>query len=199
MLTARGDETDRILGLEMGADDYLSKPFSARELLARIEVVLKRVRSLPPNLRPEHSRWLGFAGWQLDTAHRHLLSPAGVVTPLSGAEYRLHKLGQYVRGWMGYFGISEYYRPVPELEEWIRRRIRMCYWKQWRWMRTKIRNLLNLGVSLQTAIQHRVSSKSYWHMARTPALQQALSNAWLKAQGLVSVKDRWCKAQGYAN
>jgi hypothetical protein len=53
-------------------------------------------------------------------------------------------------------------------------------------------------VSLKTAIQHRVSSKSYWHMARTPALQQALSNARLKAQGLVSVKGQWCKAQGYA-
>jgi RNA-directed DNA polymerase len=52
-------------------------------------------------------------------------------------------------------------------------------------------------LSLKTAIQHGVSSKSYWHMARTPALQQALSNAWLKAQGLVSVKDLWCKAQGY--
>ena len=64
-------------------------------------------------------------------------------------------------------------------------------------MRTKIKHLLNLGVSLKTAIQHGVSSKSYWHMARTPAVQQALfnRNAWLKAQGLVSVKDLWCKAQ----
>ena len=61
--------------------------------------------------------------------------------------------------WTAYFGISEYYRPVPELDDWIRRRIRMCYWKQWRWVRTKIRNLLNLGVSLKTAIQHGVSSK----------------------------------------
>ena len=112
-------------------------------------------------------------------------------------DYRLHKLGQYLRGWTAYFGISQYYRPVPELDDWIRRRIRMCYWKQWRWVRTKIKHLLALGVSLKTAIQHGVSSKSYWHMARTPALQQALSNAWLKAQGLVSVKDLWCKAQGY--
>ena len=99
-------------------------------------------------------------------------------------DYRLHKLGQYVRGWMAYFGISEYYRPIPELDDWIRRRIRMCYWKQWRWVRTKIRHLLDLGVSLKTAIQHGVSSNSFWHMARTPALQQAMSNAWLKAQGL---------------
>jgi len=59
-------------------------------------------------------------------------------------EYRLHKLRQYVRGWLGYFGISEYYRPVPELDEWLRRRIRMCYWKQWRWPRTKISHLLAL-------------------------------------------------------
>lgn len=112
-------------------------------------------------------------------------------------EHRLHKLGQYLRGWTAYFGISQYYRPVPELDEWIRRRIRMCYWKQWRWARTKIKHLLALGVSLKTAIQHGVSSKSYWHMARTPALQQALSNAWLKAQGLVSVQALWCKAQGH--
>ena len=92
MLTARGDETDRIVGLEMGADDYLAKPFSARELLARIKVVLRRVRSLPPNLRPDTERELSFAGWRLDTAHRHLLSPDGVVTPLSGAEYRLLRI-----------------------------------------------------------------------------------------------------------
>ena len=112
-------------------------------------------------------------------------------------DYRLRKLGQYVRGWTAYYGISQYYRPVPELDDWIRRRIRMCYWKQWRWVRTKIKHLLALGVSLKTAIQHGVSSKSYWHMARTPGLQQALSNAWLKAQGLVSVKGLWSKAQGY--
>lgn len=68
-------------------------------------------------------------------------------------EYRLKKLGQYLRGWTAYFGISQYYRPVPELDEWIRRRIRMCYWKQWRWARTKIKNLLALGVDLKSAQQ----------------------------------------------
>lgn len=112
---------------------------------------------------------------------------------------RLRKLGQYVRGWLGYFGISEYYRPIPELDEWIRRRIRMGYWKQWRWPRTKIKHLLALGVSLKTAIQHGVSSKSYWHMARTPAMQQALNNDWLLAQGVPSIKALWCKAQGYSS
>jgi two-component system OmpR family response regulator len=92
MLTARGEETDRIVGLEMGADDYLAKPFSARELMARIKVILRRARSLPQNLRPEEEREILFGEWVLDTAHRHLVSPAGVVTPIGGAEYRLLRI-----------------------------------------------------------------------------------------------------------
>jgi two-component system OmpR family response regulator len=72
MLTARGEEADRILGIEMGADDYLVKPFSPRELLARIKGILRRTRSLPPNLKPDTQRCLVFAGWKLDTATRVL-------------------------------------------------------------------------------------------------------------------------------
>jgi two-component system, OmpR family, response regulator len=89
MLTARGDETDRIVGLEMGADDYVPKPFSARELLARIKVILRRTRSLPPNLKPQGEDLLRFAGWTLDTARRQLVSPTGDATPIGGAEYKL--------------------------------------------------------------------------------------------------------------
>ena len=89
MLTARGEEADRITGLETGADDYLPKPFNPRELLVRIQSVLRRSRTLPENLTPEQARRFNFAGWRLDTATRQLMSPAEVVVPLSGAEYRL--------------------------------------------------------------------------------------------------------------
>ena len=90
MLTARGDEADRILGLEIGADDYLAKPFSARELLARIRSVLRRVRMLPPNMRlQESAARLAFGAWTVDTTARHLLDDTGVMVALSGAEYRL--------------------------------------------------------------------------------------------------------------
>ena len=88
MLTARGEETDRIVGLEMGADDYLVKPFSPRELLARIKAVLRRARALPES-RVADVRRFRFGGWTLELARRQLLSPEGVVVPLSAGEYRL--------------------------------------------------------------------------------------------------------------
>jgi len=90
MLTARNEETDRILGLEMGADDYVVKPFVARELLARIKAILRRFRAMPPNLQvTEAGRLVMFGEWQLDTVARHLIDPEGVIVALSGAEYRL--------------------------------------------------------------------------------------------------------------
>jgi RNA-directed DNA polymerase len=112
--------------------------------------------------------------------------------------YRLDKLAQYVRGWMGYFGISQYYRPVPEFDEWLRRRVRMCYWKQWRLCRTKVRRLLALGTSKRAAILTAISSKSYWHLARTLATQTGMTNEWLQQHGLISVRALWMRAHGYA-
>jgi two-component system OmpR family response regulator len=92
MLTARGEETDRIVGLELGADDYIAKPFSPRELLARIKSVLRRARALPENLRQGESGVFRFAGWTLDAATRNLTSPDGVVVALSGTDFRLLKI-----------------------------------------------------------------------------------------------------------
>jgi two-component system OmpR family response regulator len=89
MLTAKGDDLDRIVGLEMGADDYLAKPFNPRELLARIKSILRRAKTLPDALRPEEASIVRFSGWRLDTLSRQLTSPTGVAVPLSGAEYRL--------------------------------------------------------------------------------------------------------------
>lgn len=108
-------------------------------------------------------------------------------------EYRYKKLAEYVRGWMNYYGISEYYRPIPVLDEWLRRRIRMCYWKQWRYTRTKVRNLLKLGTFKRQAIMTALSRKGPWHLARTMATQTGMTNKWLTKQGLVSVKEQWVK------
>jgi RNA-directed DNA polymerase len=108
-------------------------------------------------------------------------------------EYRLNKLSTYIRGWMGYFGIAEAYHDIPEIDGWIRRRVRMCYWKQWRWCRTRIRELLKLGTELYTAIRAGLRRKGPWAMSRKLATHTGLTNKCLQDRGLVSVKELWVK------
>ncbi len=100
-------------------------------------------------------RWSDKAFHEFKRRVKHLTGRSWSVS----MEYRLMKLAQYVRGWMNYYGISEYYRPIPELDHWLRRRLRMCYWKRWRYCRTKVRNLKRLGTSLNTAISAGMSRK----------------------------------------
>ena len=91
MLSAMGDDTDRIIGLELGADDYIAKPFNPRELMARIRAVMRRATDTQDNPRSGEriARPLRFAGWTLEPARRRLLNPEGVEVPLTGGEYDL--------------------------------------------------------------------------------------------------------------
>lgn len=89
MLTARGDEMDRIVGLEMGADDYLHKPFIPRELLARVKNILRRTGEGREEQRA--ARALHFAGWTLDIDARHLVDDSGVIVSLPAGEFRILK------------------------------------------------------------------------------------------------------------
>jgi RNA-directed DNA polymerase len=106
--------------------------------------------------------------------------------------YRIRKLNEYIRGWIQYFGLSQYYRPLPELDAWLRRRLRMCFWKQWRYVRTKVRELLKLGTAKKTAILTALSRKGPWHLSRTLATQTGMTNQWLsESLGLVSIRALW--------
>ncbi len=89
MLTALGEETDRIIGLEMGADDYLAKPFNPRELLARIRAVLRRTGSVARPIDEEQGQTLEFEGWKLNLAKRELREPAGALVALTAGEFDL--------------------------------------------------------------------------------------------------------------
>lgn len=89
MLTAMGEEADRIIGLELGADDYLAKPFSPRELLARARAVLKRVKLGGPVVEQDDIKGFKFNGWYVNHLLRQVHSPAGVMVSLSSGEYKL--------------------------------------------------------------------------------------------------------------
>jgi two-component system OmpR family response regulator len=91
MLSAMGEDTDRIIGLELGADDYIAKPFNPRELMARIRAVMRRATDSQENTASGEriARPLRFAGWTLEPARRRLLNPEGVEVPLTGGEYDL--------------------------------------------------------------------------------------------------------------
>jgi two-component system, OmpR family, response regulator len=89
MLTARGSEVDRVVGLEMGADDYLAKPFSSHELVARIRALLRRAHYVAPERRSQRRSVLTFSDWRLDLVSRRLHSGDGTRVPLTGGEFEL--------------------------------------------------------------------------------------------------------------
>jgi RNA-directed DNA polymerase len=190
------------------ADDFIILVKSQRageRVMRSVQRFLERTLKLKVNqdksqVAPtDHTNFLGFTfkGTKIywsDKAFREFKRRVKKLTGRSwfvSVEYRFEKLAQYLRGWMNYFGISEYYRAIPEIDHWLRRRARMCYWKQWRYARTKVRELRKLGTSLDAAISVAISRKGPWHLARTLATQTGMMNQWLKDQGLLSVKELW--------
>jgi len=152
-----------------------------------------------------NSSFLGFTmkgskiRWTEDSFSRFIYTIKKLTGRSNGLslEGRVYKLNTYIRGWMNYYGISQYYRPVQDIDGWLRRRLRMCMWKQWRYVRTKVRNLRKLGVPKKMAIDTGRSSKSFWHLSRTYGTNFGMSIAWFNEIGLVNIKNQWCKTQGY--
>ena len=106
---------------------------------------------------------------------------------------RIYRLKQYVQGWMAHYGCGLKYDEAVELDGWIRRRLRMCYWKQWRKPRRRIRELIKLGVAKCDAISLGLSRKSYWRLSKTLATNAGLNNAHFDKIGLISMRTLWCK------
>ncbi len=107
--------------------------------------------------------------------------------------HRHKELRRYFRGWVGYFGLVPIKSCFSELDKWVRRRIRCCYWKHWRRPRTRIANLRKLGIREHEAVTHGASSKGPWVMSSSQAVHGALSRAYLAESGLVSLLDLWQK------
>jgi len=103
------------------------------------------------------------------------------------------KLKQVIVGWINYYKLADMKKLMQTLDEWLRRRIRMCYWKQWKKIRTKFRNLQKLGATKQKAWEHANTRKGYWRTSNSPILATTITNAKLKKAGLVSLSEVYAK------
>jgi hypothetical protein len=90
-----------------------------------------------------------------------------------------------------YFGISQAYREIPAMDQWLRRRVRMYYWKQWKRARARRRNLIRLGIHPAEVYKATRSHRGYWWMAGTSIVQRALDNRWLTERGVPSIRQQW--------
>jgi RNA-directed DNA polymerase len=103
----------------------------------------------------------------------------------------IDELRRYVTGWLNYFGISHTYTQVVALAEWVRRRVRLYYWKQWKRPRTRRRHLIRLGIPSDQVKMATRSRKGYWRMAGNSIVQRALTHEWLESQGVPNMRSQW--------
>lgn len=108
-------------------------------------------------------------------------------------EYRYLKLCQVITGWVSYFGLADMKNIAKKLDEWTRRRIRMCYWKQWKKIKTKHDNLVKIGVENDKAWEFANTRKSYWRISNSPILAITFTNKLLKRLGYLSFTERYAK------
>lgn len=106
-------------------------------------------------------------------------------------DYRMLKLRQCIIGWLNYFGIADIAKLTKELDEWTRRRLRMCFWKQWKKIRTKHDNLKKLGIKESKAWEFANTRKSYWRIANSPILATTLTNSYFEKIGYTSIHKRY--------
>lgn len=154
--------------------------------------------------RPWRIKYLGFSFYQSKGKVEIRIHPKSIekfkdkireITSRSNAmsmETRFLKLRQVIRGWVNYFKIANMKRIAQKLDEWIRRRIRMCYWKQWKKNKTKYDNLVRLGIENDKAWQLANTRKSYWRISNSPILAKSLNNKTLERFGYTSLSSVYC-------
>ena len=154
--------------------------------------------------RPWRIKYLGFSFYQAKGKIEIRIHPKSVVkfkekiqaiTSRSNAmsmETRYKKLKEVIVGWVNYFKIANMRKIAQKLDEWIRRRIRMCYWKQWKKIKTKHDNLVKLGIENYKAWEFANTRKSYWRISDTPFMHQILDNKTLERLGYISLSSVYC-------
>lgn len=202
-LEARGHKFTRY------ADDFIVMVKSAKaatrvmkSLTCFIEGTLKlKVNHAKSRTAPlKHCGFLGFqigsrgkAVWTAKSRERFKQRVREITRRNRGHNVRevIKELRRYVLGWLNYFSISYTYTQVMELNEWMRRRVRLYYWKQWKQPRTRRRHLIALGIPKDEVKLASRSRKGYWRMAGNSIVQRALTNQWLEEQGVPNMRNQW--------
>jgi group II intron reverse transcriptase/maturase len=194
------------------ADDcniYVKSKKAAERVMANITRFLEEELKLKVNReksavdRPWKLKFLGFSFYQKKGETGIRVHPKSVkklkaklkaVTGRSNAmsmNERITKLKQIITGWVNYFGIADMGKLAKELDEWLRRRIRMCYWKRWKRVKTRYQNLCKLGIDRYKAWEYANTRKGYWRISNSPILSRALTNERLKKQGFPTITERY--------
>lgn len=190
------------------ADDLIILVKSKRageRVMESISRFLKKILKVKVNkdkskvIKSEESSFLGFTFTRkrltvLEKSIRRFKSQLRNFTVRSWGISMQHRYGEirtYVQGWMNYFGIAMKYNDAVEFDHWLRRRIRMCYWKQWRRAKKRIGELIKLGAPKYHAILTGLSRKGYWHLSKTLSTNCGLGNEVLQRQGLTSIRTLW--------
>ena len=152
--------------------------------------------------KPSMRKFLGFSFYIKERKARNFIHKKSVekfkeevkkITSRSNGKsvkWRRQKLNQLIMGWVNYFQIADMKRVAKELDQWTRRRIRMCYWKQWKKIKTKHDNLVKLGIDNQKAWKFANTRKGYWRISNSRVLATTLTNEYLEKQGFLSLTKR---------
>lgn len=191
------------------ADDFIVMVASAkaakrviksltRYVEGSLKLVVNQAKSRTAPLR--QCTFLGFqvgangkVVWSEKAKERFKLRIREITSRNRGCHVRdvIDELRRYVTGWMNYFGISHTYKSVLVLDKWLRRRVRLYYWKMWKQPRTRRRHLIALGISREEVKMATRSRKGYWRMSSNALVQRALSKDWLLTQGVPDMRSRW--------
>jgi len=193
------------------ADDcniYVRSRKAGERVMESITHYIEKVLKLKVNRnksavdKPSRRKFLGFSFYTREGKARNFIHKKPIsrfkvrvkeITSRSNAmsmEMRKEKLNQLIRGWVNYFHIADMDGVAGKLDQWIRRRIRMCYWKQWKKICTKRENLMRLGLNQHKAWMYANTRKSYWHTAGSYILSTTLTNKYLEIQGFLSLTTR---------
>ena len=206
--------TNRGLRFVRYADDsniYVKSRKSANRVMASITKFIEGKLKLKVNKekstvdRPWKLKFLGYSFYQAKGGVRFRVHEKSVrklkshLKELTGRsrikqiDITYTKIKQKMVGWVNYFKLADMKKLMKTLDEWLRRRIRMCYWKQWKKIGTKYKNLIKLGATKQKAWEHANTRKGYWRTAKSPILQTTITNSKLEKAGLVSLYNMYMK------